>query len=90
MRTTIAQPAAIVQAVTARVFAKAPMIERLLENQITVIAGSGSTKLKMTWLTTSACVRSTPDCTTKTAGVIVTSRLSHSGMRKPTKPYITT
>ena len=48
--------------------------------------GRGSAKLSTTWLSTSAFVGSTPIATTTKAGTTVTSRRSHSGIEKPTKP----
>src|SRR6185503_17195140 len=50
----------------------------------------GTTKLKITWLNTRALVASSTQAATSTAGVIVTSRRSQSGIRQSTKSCMMT
>ena len=72
-----------------RLLTKAPMMSRRRVNITSEIIGTGSTMLSTTWLMTSALVALTPSATTTKAGTIVTRRRTSSGMRKPTKPCMT-
>src|SRR5260370_9375493 len=82
------------QAIAAQVvidlFTRVRIRSRRRINITSVITGSGRTKLSTTWLITNDCVVLKPSRTTRTAGIIVTNRLTQMGIVKPTKPCIIT
>ena len=67
-----------------------PLTEWLPVNSRSVISGTGRTKLRMTWLMTSAFVVSVTQAATMIVGSIVTSRRTQSGMRQSTKSCMMT
>src|SRR5579884_1810165 len=87
---TITAPHILASIVVMRLLTSEPITSLRLVNIISVMTGSGSTKLSTTWLITSVSVGLTPSNTTMNTGNIVTNRRIHTGMVKPTNPCMMT
>ena len=77
-------------AVVARRLTSMPITSRLLVKRTSGMRANGIPNDSTTWLITSVRDGSTPIPITTSAGIIVTTRRMKSGIRRRTKPCITT